>query len=141
MKRAPIVTEKAWSCGLFWLFIAGLFFVPLDMVRAEEAATPPKLNPYTGNAEAIAQGRALFLQMGCSGCHGVGGGGGMGPALLDDEWKFGSDDATLFKLIKGEIPQQTMPAAFGNVLKDDDIWKLIAYVRSLYRGDPSKINW
>jgi len=141
MKRAPIVTEKAWSHGLFWLFLAGLFFVPLDMVRAEEAATPPKLNPYTGNAEAIEQGRALFLQMGCSGCHGVGGGGGMGPALLDDEWKFGSDDATLFKLIKGEIPQQTMPAAFGNVLKDEDIWKLIAYVRSLYRGDPSKINW
>jgi len=141
MKRAPIVAEKAWSHGLFWLFMAGLFFVPLNMVRAEEAVTPPKLNPYTGNAEAIEQGRALFLQMGCSGCHGVGGGGGMGPALLDDEWKFGSDDATLFKLIQGEIPQQTMPAAIGNVLKDDDIWKLIAYVRSLYRGDPSKINW
>ncbi len=141
MKRAPSVTEKAWSHGLFWLFMAGLFFVPLNMVRAEETATPPKLNPYTGNAEAIEQGKALFLQMGCSGCHGVGGGGGMGPALLDDEWKFGSDDATLFKLIKGEIPQQTMPAAFGNVLKDEDVWKLIAYVRSLYRGDPSKINW
>jgi len=141
MKRAPSVTEKAWSHGLFWLFMAALFFVPLNMVRSEEAVTPPKLNPYTGNAEAIEQGRALFLQMGCSGCHGVGGGGGMGPALLDDEWKFGSDDATLFKLIKGEIPQQTMPAAFGNVLKDEDVWKLIAYVRSLYRGDPSKINW
>ena len=60
-------------------------------------------------------------------CHGAGGGGGMGPALLDDEWKFGSDDLTLFKLIKGEIPQQTMPAAFGSVLKDDEIWKIIAF--------------
>jgi len=56
MKRAPIVPEKAWSRGLFWLFIAGLCLVPLDMVRAEEAAPPPKLNPYTGNAEAIEQG-------------------------------------------------------------------------------------
>jgi mono/diheme cytochrome c family protein len=65
----------------------------------------------------------------------------MGPALLDDDWKFGSDDETLFKLIKGEIPQQTMPSVFGNELKDDDVWKILAYVRSLYRGDPSKINW
>jgi mono/diheme cytochrome c family protein len=65
----------------------------------------------------------------------------MGPALLDDEWKFGSDDATLFKLIKGEIPQQTMPSVFGKELQDDDAWKILAYVRSLYRGDPSQINW
>ena len=60
---------------------------------------------------------------------------------LDDDWKFGSDDLTLSKLIKGEIPQQTMPAAFGGVLKDDEIWKIIAFIRSLYQGDPSKIDW
>jgi hypothetical protein len=34
-----------------------------------------------------------------------------------------------------------MPAAFGSVLKDDEIWKIIAFVRSLYQGDPNKINW
>jgi mono/diheme cytochrome c family protein len=65
----------------------------------------------------------------------------MGPALLDDEWKFGSDDESLAKLIKGEIPQQTMPAVFGQELPDDGVWKILAYVRSLYQGDPSKINW
>ena len=63
------------------------------------------------------------------------------PALLDDEWKFGSDDETLSNLIKGEIPQQTMPAIFGKELPDDDVWKILAYVRSLYQGDPSKTNW
>jgi cytochrome c(L) len=136
-----MVTKGTLNLGLFWLLIAGLLCVPLARVRAEEAATPQKLNPHTGNAEAIQQGKALFLQMGCSACHGAGGGGGMGPALLDDEWKFGSEDATLFKLIKGEVPQQTMPAPFKDVLKDDEIWKIIAYVRSLYRGDPGKINW
>lgn len=65
----------------------------------------------------------------------------MGPAVLDDTWKFGSDDATLFKLIRGEIPQQTMPAVFGKILKDDEIWKMIAYIRSVYRGDPGRIDW
>jgi hypothetical protein len=29
---------------------------------------------------------------------------------------------------------------FGKELKDDDVWKILAYVRSLYRGDPSKVN-
>ncbi len=118
-----------------------LFFSLLGTAAAAEPAQPHKLNPYTSDPDAIKAGRALFLQVGCSGCHGVGGGGGMGPALLDDEWTFGSDDENLFKLIKGEIPQQTMPSVFGKELPDDDVWKILAYVRSLYRGDPSKINW
>jgi cytochrome c(L) len=127
-----------------WLW-ARLAFVSLFSLllsaTAGELVQPHKLNPYTGDPDAIKAGRALFLQMGCSGCHGVGGGGGMGPALLDDEWRFGSDDETLSKLIKGEMPQQTMPSVFGQALPDDDVWKILAYVRSLYRGDPTKINW
>ena len=136
-----MVTNKAPLCWLVGLLVVGLLGAQPHMLAAEEPAKPKKLNPYTGNAEAIQQGRVLYLQTGCSGCHGPGGGGGMGPALLDDEWKFGSDDLTLFKLIKGEIPQQTMPAPFGDVLKDDEIWKIIAFIRSLYQGDPNKIDW
>jgi mono/diheme cytochrome c family protein len=78
-----------------------VLFSQFVIVAAEEAVQPKKLNPFTGNPEAITEGRALYLRVGCSGCHGVGGGGGMGPALLDDEWTFGSDDEILFKLIKG----------------------------------------
>ena len=141
MKKAPMVIKHVPLGWLVGLLVVGLLGAHLTMVAAEEPAKPQKLNPYTGNAEAIKEGRALFLQNGCSACHGAGGGGGMGPALLDDEWKFGSDDLTLFKLIKGEIPQQTMPAAFGSVLKDDEIWKIIAFIRSLYQGDPNKIDW
>jgi cytochrome c(L) len=127
--RLCALLALVWLCSQF------------TIVAAEEPAQPKKLNPYTGNPEAIAEGRGLYLQVGCSGCHGVGGGGGMGPVLLDDEWKFGSDDETLVKLIKGEIPEQTMPSVFGKELKEDDVWKILAYVRSLYQGDPSKINW
>jgi cytochrome c(L) len=129
------------STWLVAALVLGLLLGHLGSLVAEEAAKPQKLNPYTGNPEAIKEGKALYLQVGCSGCHGVGGGGGMGPALLDDEWKFGSDDETLSKLIKGQLPQQTMPSVFGKELKDDDVWKILAYVRSLYQGDPSKINW
>ena len=133
-----MIKGHLWLCASLTL---ALLLSTFGMAAAEEPAKPIKLNPYIGDPEAIKQGRILYLQIGCSGCHGVGGGGGMGPALLDDEWKFGSDDETLAKLIKGEIPQQTMPAVFGKELPDDDVWKILAYVRSLYQGDPSKINW
>src|SRR5215467_2877017 len=97
-------------------------------------------NPFAKSAFAVVEGRKIYLKSGCSGCHGVGGGGGMGKPLIDDEWKFGSDDATLFKLVRGEIPNQTMPNAIGKTLTDDEIWKVLLYVRSVYAGDPGKIN-
>jgi len=116
---------------------AGMLLAPLSGAVGQAK----KLNPYTGKAEAIQQGRGLYLQYGCSACHGVMGGGGMGPPLLSDHaWKFGSDDETLYKVIKGQIAEQTMPKIFGH-LADDEVWKILAYVRSIYQGDPSKINW
>ena len=99
-----------------------------------------KLNPFTGNADAIKEGRALYIQLGCSGCHGLGGGGGMGPPLIDDEWKFGSNDETLFKLIKGEVAESTMPKVWAG-LDNDQVWKIIAYIRSVYQGDPARVDW
>jgi hypothetical protein len=33
-----------------------------------------------------------------------------------------------------------MPKVFG-ALPDDQAWKLIAYIRSIYQGDPSRIDW
>jgi cytochrome c(L) len=136
--RGMILKGSVWLGALLGL---ALLCSQVRMPTAEETAKPKRLNPYTGDPEAIKQGRTMYQQFGCSGCHGVGGGGGMGPALLDDEWNFGSDDETLFKLIKGEISQQTMPPVFGKELQDDEIWKILAYVRSLYRGDPNQINW
>jgi cytochrome c(L) len=128
-----------------WLRL-GLAGVLLMMLGVEagglaQAQGAAKLNKYTGNPEAIKEGRAIFLKYGCSGCHGVGGGGGMGPPLVDDVWKFGSDDETLYKLIKGQIPNQTMPKVMGEQMTDDEVWKALAYIRSVYAGDPGKINW
>jgi len=98
-------------------------------------------NPFSKSVDAVLEGRKLYLTYGCAGCHGMGGGGGMGKPLIDDEWRFGSDDPTLFKLIRGEIPNQTMPNTIGKSLTDDEVWKVLIYVRSTYAGDPAKINW
>jgi mxaJ protein len=109
-----------------------------------DGSQPPaafkKLNPFTGKDEGIAVGKTLYIQVGCQGCHGGGGGGGMAASLIDDNWKFGSDDETLFKLIKGQIPEQTMPVVYSS-LPDDQVWQILAFIRTLYKGDPGKINW
>jgi mono/diheme cytochrome c family protein len=116
----------------------------IDSGIAQDPPNPKKLNPYTGKASAIAEGRALYIRYGCSACHGLGGGGGMGPSLIKDRgpaWKFGSSDEALYKLIKGEIPGATMPKGMGQGMSDDEIWKVLAYVRSIYAGDQSRVNW
>ena len=108
---------------------------------APAAAPPPapsKLNPFTGDADRAAEGRTLYFEVGCQGCHGGGGGGGMATSVIDDAWTFGSNDEVLFRLIKGEIPEQTMPTVYS-VLEDDEVWKILAFIRS-DAGDPARID-
>jgi mono/diheme cytochrome c family protein len=125
--------------GLVGLF-AGALALGVTVAAVGQNAAVKKLNPYTGKPEAIQQGRGLWLQYGCSGCHGVMGGGGMAMPVSDDTWKFGSDDETMYKLIKGQIDGQTMPRIFG-AMPDEELWKILAYVRSVYAGDKNKMNW
>ncbi len=111
-----------------------------EAAPAADSPGPRKLNPFTGDADRAAEGRTLYFQVGCQGCHGGGGGGGMATSVIDDAWTFGSDDEVLFRLIKGEIPEQTMPTVYS-VLEDDEVWKILAFIRSVYAGDPDRIDW
>lgn len=100
---------------------------------------PKKLNPYTGNPQAIEEGMKLFRKWGCFGCHGTQAGGGMGPSLVDTQWRYGGDDASVFETIQKGRPGG-MPA-WGDKLSDDEIWKIIAWLRSMYKGDPGAVDW
>ena len=84
--------------------------------------------PYQGNAYMVNEGKALFNQMNCVGCH-ANGGGGMGPALMDDEWIYGNDPQQIFSSIAQGRPNG-MPAWSG-VLSNDQIWRLVGYVQSM----------
>ena len=85
-------------------------------------------NPYEDNAYAVSEGKSLFNQMNCSGCHSHGG-GGIGPPLTDDEWIYGSDPQNIFSTIAEGRPNG-MPAYRGR-LPNYQIWELAAYVRAL----------
>jgi Cytochrome C oxidase, cbb3-type, subunit III len=120
------------------------------------AASAPKdslKDPYLGNEQAIAQGAAFFSGVGCPGCHGGGGGGGICPPLIDGVWIYGGSPDTLFRLISlGSVDLQKqgysrhaieavvapMPS-FGSIIPNpDDIWKIIAWIKSHYdaKGNP-----
>ena len=101
--------------------LIGWSFVCLLPTRAGHPQEQPKLlNPFAGDPEAVKEGRKIYQSYGCPGCHGLMGGGGMGKPILDDTWQFGSDDETLYKLIKGQVPQQTMPTTFAS-LPDEQV--------------------
>lgn len=110
-------------------------------------------NPYKDtDKKIVAEGQHLFLSYGCNGCHGGGGGGGMCPPLINDVWVYGGDDDTIFRLVTdgsvelqkhgytrigGENVVAPMPA-FGPIIKNaDQLWKIFAFVRSKYDGDPA----
>ena len=100
--------------------------------------TPPPLDAraklYDNNAPAVSQGQQLYMQMNCVGCH-FHGGGGMGPPLMDDQWRYGGRIDQIAASIAEGRPNG-MPA-WRNKLTQDQIWQLAAYVRSL-SGQPSK---
>ena len=86
-------------------------------------------HPYLHNAWAMAEGKRLFSWMNCAVCHSPNGGGAMGPPLSDEEWIYGVEPQNIFATIAGGRPNG-MPA-FGGKLSNQQIWQLVAYVRSL----------
>jgi cytochrome c oxidase cbb3-type subunit III len=90
-------------------------------------------NPFAGDRQAIGDGYRLYSWYNCHGCHGTLGGGGIGPPLRDDVWIYGADPASLYQSIAQGRPQG-MPA-FGGIMSEDMIWRIVAYVQALAAGD------
>jgi cytochrome c oxidase cbb3-type subunit 3 len=85
---------------------------------------------YANNAFHVSQGSRLYRWFNCNGCHASGGGGGgMGPALSDDEWRYGGRiDQVHATILEGR--PNGMPSWRGK-MTDQQAWQLSAYVLSL----------
>ena len=87
-----------------------------------------RVNPYAGNADALAAGRNLF-QENCAKCHGENADGkGSRPSLKSDRLK-NTTDGELAWLLKNGNPYKGMPIWAG--LPEQERWQIITYVRSL----------
>lgn len=105
-------------------------------------------NPVASTAESIAAGKRLYDGM-CAACHGNAAqgavragitlsiieeqGGKQPPDLTDAQWDHGSTDGDIFTAITRGLPPSMMPG-FNGTIPDEDIWKVVTYVRSLRTG-------
>lgn len=96
----------------------------------------PRAKEYEGNAYAMSQGGRLFRWMNCSGCH-AHGGGGMGPPLMDDEWRYGGRMEQIVATIEQGRPNG-MPSFHGKMTAQQ-MWQVAAYVRSLSGQAPKDV--
>ena len=106
---------------------------PSDLHAGPAGPRAPDLSPFQQNAWGMSEGKRLFAFYNCSGCHGNGG-GGMGPALMDAKWIYGSHPANVFSSIVNGRPNG-MPA-WGGKIPDAQVWQLVAYVQALSGQSP-----
>jgi cytochrome c oxidase cbb3-type subunit III len=98
------------------------------LIPGPHGTNQPVKNDYEDNAYALSEGERLFTNFNCVGCH-AHGGGGMGPALMDDKWIYGSNPEQIFATIEEGRPNG-MPSFRGRI-QDAQVWQLAAYVRAM----------
>jgi mono/diheme cytochrome c family protein len=125
---------------------AGDRTLPAELIKK---IPPGELHsPYQDYAK-LAKEEELVKQFrlpGCNECHGGGGGGGFCPALSQGVWFWGNTDDVLFRLIalgSAELQKQgfiryqfgtvaaPMPAMAVSIKSSDQLWKIIAFIRSI----------
>jgi putative heme-binding domain-containing protein len=105
-------------------------FAPLREVFPNE--------PTPEDKAALEEGQALFRGL-CSGCHGGAGRGGKGPDLARGRFMHGDKDEDLARVIREGVAKTTMKK-MGESLKQDQILKLVLFIRSLARA-PGEPTW
>lgn len=101
----------------------GIVLAQKASAQEDQAAT----NPYSGDPTAVEEGRRLYIKTGCYSCHELSGTGG---GMVADLTKTTLSDGELFKTISKGRPG-TLMVKWGGILTDDEIWKIVAYIRSI----------
>jgi mono/diheme cytochrome c family protein len=140
MTRAPFLAAAA----IIWLGVVavatGFANAAVDasaQTPADQSVAAKMKNPIPATAESIAAGKQAYTRT-CAPCHGTSGEGGPGndlipaaPDLTDAMWDHGSADGDIFTNIKNGIAPEFNMTPFKDRLKDDEIWNVVNYVRSL----------
>jgi mono/diheme cytochrome c family protein len=97
--------------------------------NAAPAATADPVPAMLKTPADLERGRGLFVGTCAAYCHHMTPGPGDAPYLFDCDWLHGGSDAEIFHTISKGVPNTRM-VAFGGALPDEDIWRLVTYVRS-----------
>lgn len=108
--------------------------LPLIAFALAAALDAQDQNPFASDPKAAEAGKSHF-RINCALCHGLGAHGrGRGPDLTRARKKHGNTDADMFRTIHDGVPGTDMPAAMGSIgveMKDQEIWQVITYLRSV----------
>lgn len=129
-RKVLTIMLKRWSGIATLLASFALFSLLLTVSAQDGAASGGAGGAQEAAAGDAAAGEALFTgKLGCYGCHGRAGGGGMGPSLADANWVYGGDAASITETLVNGRPGG-MPA-FGGQASEEEIADVVAYVISL----------
>ncbi len=137
VKRAAVVLAAVCAAGS----------VSLGSQQGSAQQTPPATAPGQppaggGAAPGRGGGRGMagadtYAQF-CASCHGPTLQGGAAQSLVDDDWKFGGDDASIVASIKDGRPGTAM-TAFKDLITDEQVRQLLFFIRTqagLQKGKP-----
>lgn len=114
-----------------WLLLAGFSVAVCGAQTARQ-------NPVANDPNAAEQGRAMFRRS-CALCHGIKAEGGRGPDLTIGNFAAGNSDTDLYNLISRGSPGTEMPGFLG-VYNSDEIWWLVAYLRSISGSGTNRVT-
>lgn len=103
--------------------------VQISDIRAGGGGEKLLVQELQDNRWAVSEGKRLYEWFNCAGCHAPGGGGAMGPPFIDHDWIYGNAPENVFASIVQGRPNG-MPS-FRDRVDEAEIWKLVAYVRTL----------
>ena len=123
-------TRRVVCQRLMWIT---LVLLVASLVQAQ--APPPAKNPHEGDPQAIRLGTARF-QLVCAECHGMDAKGVFGPDLTM-LWASGLTDDRIFRTVRQGVPDSSMPPTPPSRLPDDEVWAILAYLRTLTTTAPA----
>jgi cytochrome c oxidase cbb3-type subunit III len=99
-----------------------------EMASAEKSAKPVLLKEYSGDKEAIEEGKELFAST-CAPCHNADASGGIGPNLTALTLKYGSTRPDLYESVTNGRPNGMPP--FLPQIGAEKISKVVAFLETL----------
>jgi cytochrome c oxidase cbb3-type subunit 3 len=112
-----------------------------EQIRQHKASQPQSVIDensltYVADEAMIEQGKTVFTNNNCGGCHrSDGGGNSIGPNLTDEYWLHGGEVKNIFLTIKNGVVEKGMPA-WGKAMSPKDVRDVTFFIMSLQGTNP-----